>query len=249
MQSTEDNAPLRGARYGLGVSLESFAIVDDDPAFSRWLRVTLEGAGYRCTEFRTYPESGIDVERLGLNAVLLDLAVPALDRHGAIRRIRALSEVPILVLSARADEQDTVSALDAGADDYLVKPLSAGEFLARVRVALRHGRARRAPHVGPVRVSELEVDLLRREVYLRGQLLALTPTDYKLLSLLARNLGRVVPRQQLLHEAWGPNARDPHYLRVYMARLRRKLDPERAGTRYIVTEAGVGYRLLAELRR
>jgi two-component system KDP operon response regulator KdpE len=164
----------------------------------------------------------------------------------AIRRIRSASDIPIVVVTERADEQDKISALDAGADDYLTRPLGAGEFLARMRVALRHGRARRGPHGGQLAIRDLRIDLMKREVSLRGLRLALTPTDYKLLSLLARNVGRVVSHEQLLQEAWGPNAHDPHYLRVYMARLRRKLDPERAGTRYIVTEAGVGYRLVAE---
>jgi two-component system KDP operon response regulator KdpE len=117
-----------------------------------------------------------------------------------------------------------------------------------VRVALRHGRARRAGRGGRIQIGELRIDLMSREVRLKDERLLLTPTDYKLLALLARNVGRVVPHEQLLHEGWGPNACDPHYLRVYMARLRRKLDPARTGERYILTEAGIGYRLLTELR-
>ncbi|HEX3776514.1 MAG TPA: response regulator transcription factor [Polyangiaceae bacterium] len=230
------------ARYGPG---ELLAIIDEEPSSSRWLRGVLETAGYRCLQFDGYFKSRFDAAAVGLSAIVLDLAPPALDRLGTIRSIRGESEVPILVVTERADEQDKIAALDTGADDYVIKPLGPGEFLARVRVALRHGSARRGTPGGRVQLGELAIDLLSREVTLFGERLAFTPTDYKLLALLARNVGRVVPHEQLLHEAWGPNARDPHYLRVYMARLRRKLDPDRAGTRYIVTEAGVGYRLLA----
>ena len=230
---------------GLGPLL---GIIQEDPLFSSWLRATLEAADYRCLELPSYSESNLNIDDLGVSAVVLDPAGSGPDGVSAIRSIRDASEVPILVVTERAHEQDKINALDAGADDYLTRPLAAGEFLARVRVALRHGRARRGPHGGQLAIGELRMDLLSREVSLRGSRLALTPTDYKLLALLARNLGRVVAHQQLLHEAWGPNARDPHYLRVYMARLRRKLDPERRGVRYIVTEAGVGYRLLDKLR-
>jgi two-component system KDP operon response regulator KdpE len=245
MPSVEEHDRGRYAPNGHG---PVFAIIDEDPGFSRLLGATLEAAGYRASEFRSYTEFELNVAGSRVDAIVLDLAAPKLDRLAAIHGIRAASEAPILVATERADELDKICALDAGADDYLIKPLSSGEFLARVRVALRHGRARRVPHSGRVAIDELSIDLLRREVSVRGARLALTPTDYKLLALLARNLGRVVPHEQLLREAWGPHARDPHYLRVYMARLRRKLDPERAGLRYIVTEPGVGYRLLAALR-
>jgi two-component system, OmpR family, KDP operon response regulator KdpE len=222
------------------------AIIDEDEHSARWLRSTLAAANYRCLSFRSYSEAELQIDALGIKAVLLDLAYPSSARMEAIRGIRSASDVPVLVVTAGADERDKVSSLDAGADDYLTKPIPQGEFLARIRVALRHGRARNNPPGGRVQVGELSLDLLAREVTLRGARLSLTPTDYKLLSLLARNQGRVVPHRRLLQEAWGPNARDPHYLRVYMARLRRKLDPERTGLQYIVTEAGVGYRLLSK---
>jgi two-component system KDP operon response regulator KdpE len=233
---------FRNARLGAAL-----AIVDEDEQFVSGLCATLSGEGYRCLSFVRYPDPEPNLEALGVKAVLLDLAAPTHDRAATIGRIRATSDVPILIVSSSTAESEKVSALDAGADDYLTKPLAVGEFLARVRVALRHGRARRGSSGGQVEVGELRIELLRREVTLRGQRLALTPTDYKLLSLLARNLGRVVPHGQLLHEAWGPNVRETHYLRVYMARLRRKLDPDRAGLQYIMTAPGVGYRLSESL--
>ena len=222
------------------------AVVDEDEQFTRGLCAMLAGEGYRCLVFARYSATELDLNSLGVQAVLLDLASADRAQVAAIRRIREASDVPILVVTSHADEQDKVCALDAGADDYLTKPLALGEFLARVRVALRHGRARRGAYRGQVDVGELRIELLRREATLRGEQLLLTPTDYKLLALLARNLGRIVPHGQLLREAWGPNVKDPHYLRVYMARLRRKLDPERSGLRYIMTAPGVGYRLSAQ---
>ena len=220
------------------------AIIDEDARFARYLCATLQAAGYRCATFSSHSALGSAIEQLGAQAVLLDLAAPELKRIEVIARIRAASAIPVLVLTASDDEADKVSALDAGADDYLTKPVATGELLARLRVAQRHGRARRHSSGERVTSGELSVDLLTREVSVRGIRLSLTPTDYKLLALLSRNIGRVVPREQLLHEGWGPQARDPHYLRVYMARLRRKLDPRRTGVRFITTETGIGYRLL-----
>src|SRR5450432_1404630 len=178
---------------GLGPLL---GIIQEDPHFSSGLRATLEAADYRCVELPS-SESNLNIDDLGVSAVVLDLAASGPESLGAIRSIRDTSEVPILVVTERAQEQDKISALDAGADDYLTRPLAAGEFLARVRVALRHGRARRGPHGGQLAIGELSMDLLSREVSLGGSRLALTPTDYKLLALLARNLGRVVAHQQL----------------------------------------------------
>jgi two-component system KDP operon response regulator KdpE len=221
------------------------AIIDADMRCAHWLDATLQAADYRCLRFPGYSESELKIDALAIKAVLLDLTT-ASARIEAIRSIRAVSDVPVLVVTSSAEEGDKVSSLDAGADDYMTKPVAAGELLARVRVALRHGRARRHSPGGRVQVGDLSLDLLSRDVLLRGARLALTPTDYKLLALLARNLGRVVSHRQLLQEAWGPNARDPHYLRVYFARLRRKLDPDRTGLRYIVTEPGIGYRLLLQ---
>ena len=219
-------------------------VIDEDPRFAHYLCATLKPAGYSCSAFTSYESVDPPLEQLSAQAVLLDLAQPELKRIEVISRIRATSAIPILVLSTSNQELDKVAALDAGADDYLTKPVAPGELLARLRVAQRHGRARRHSPGARICSGDLSIDLLTREVSLRGARLSLTPTDYKLLALLARNIGRVVPREQLLHEGWGPHARDPHYLRVYMARLRRKLDQRRSGVRYIATETGIGYRLL-----
>ena len=224
------------------------AIIDSDARFVRSLCATLGGGGYRCASFTRYPARGLRLEELGIQAVLLDLGAPDGERVAVLREIRRTSLIPILVVAASALEQDKVSALDAGADDYVTKPVASGELLARVRVALRHGQAQRHSRGEHVRVGELHIDLVTRVVILGGRSLALTPTDYRLLALLARNVGRVVSREQLLQEGWGPHAHDLHYLRVYMARLRRKLDPERTAAQFISTEAGIGYRLLTKPR-
>ncbi|MES1173538.1 MAG: response regulator transcription factor [Myxococcales bacterium] len=216
------------------------AVFDEDPQFARSVCAVLAAEGHCC---QTYPSFvGSEFDASAVEVVVLDLGDSEPGRLEAIRCIRKSSEVPIVVVTAGRREEDKVLALDVGADDYLIKPLAPGEFLARIRVALRHGRAR-SPTGAQVQLGDLRIDLVRREVTLRAGRLALTPTDYKLIALLARNLGRVVSHARLLHAGWGPNAHDPHYLRVYMARLRRKLDPDRSGSRFIVTEPGIGYRL------
>jgi two-component system, OmpR family, KDP operon response regulator KdpE len=167
------------------------------------------------------------------------------DQDGLVvtQRLREWSKMPIIVLSARGQEQDKIAALDAGADDYLTKPFGVGELLARIRVALRHAAA--GPTGQPqLAIGELEVDLGRRQVRLAGKEVHLTPNEYKLLAELAKHAGRVLTHRQLLRDVWGPNAGDQvQYLRVYMAQLRNKLEREPARPRYLITEPGVGYRL------
>jgi two-component system KDP operon response regulator KdpE len=162
--------------------------------------------------------------------------------------MREWTAVPVIVLSARGQERDKVTALDAGADDYVSKPFGAGELLARIRVALRHTAG--ASHEGEdaaFTVGDLEVDQLRRHVTMRGVEIKLTPIEYKLLTTLVRHAGKVVTHQQLLRDVWGPSHDDQaHYVRVYMAHLRHKLEAEPARPRYLLTEPGVGYRLAVE---
>jgi two-component system KDP operon response regulator KdpE len=170
-----------------------------------------------------------------------------MDGLEVIRRVRGWSAVPIIVLSARGQERDKVGALDAGADDYVSKPFSAGELLARLRVALRHAAGAAHEDTAAFTVGELQVDLLRRQVSVAGTDVKLTPIEYKLLATLVRHAGKVVTHPQLLREVWGPSHDDQaHYVRVYMAHLRHKLEKEPARPRYLLTEPGVGYRLVDE---
>jgi two-component system KDP operon response regulator KdpE len=171
-----------------------------------------------------------------------------MDGLEVIRRLRGWTAVPVIVLSARGQERDKVSALDAGADDYVSKPFGADELLARIRVALRHGAgASSEGDQAAFTVGDLQVDRLRRRVTVRGTEVKLTPIEYKLLATLVRHAGKVLTHQQLLREVWGPtHDAQAHYVRVYMAHLRHKLEVEPARPRYILTEPGVGYRLAAD---
>jgi len=223
-------------------------LIEDEPQIRRFLRTTLGGQGYRLFEVANGADALIEVAQRQPDVVILDLGLPDIDGIDVIRRLREWSATPIIVLSARGQERDKVAALDAGADDYVAKPFSAGELLARIRVALRHTAG--ASHEGSeatFKVGELEVDLLRRHVSMRGGEVKLTPIEYKLLTTLVRHAGKVVTHQQLLREVWGPSHDDQsHYVRVYMAHLRHKLEAEPARPRYLLTEPGVGYRLVVE---
>jgi len=223
-------------------------LVEDEPQIRRFLRATLTGHGYRLFEATTGAEGLTEVSSRQPNVVIVDLGLPDMDGLELIRRVREWSRVPIIVLSARGQEGDKVTALDAGADDYVSKPFNVGELLARMRVALRHTAG--ASHEGDTiafTVADLQVDLLRRRVLLLGHEVRLTPIEYKLLTTLVRHAGKVVTHQQLLNEVWGPTHTDQsHYVRVYMGHLRHKLEAEPARPRYLLTEPGVGYRLAAE---
>ena len=165
-----------------------------------------------------------------------------------IRDVRGWSAVPIIVLSARVDEQDKIRALDAGADDYLTKPFGVGELLARVRATLRRQRQPAASDDGVVQFGDVRVDLKDRLVTRNKQLVHMTPTEFRLLSVLVKNAGRVVTNPQLLREVWGPsNSENGHYLRIYMGHLRQKLEADPAQPQYLLTETAVGYRLLLPL--
>ena len=223
-------------------------LIEDELQIRRFLRATLAGQGYRLFEATTGADGLIEVASRQPDVVIVDLGLPDMDGLDVIRRLREWTAVPVIVLSARGQERDKVTALDAGADDYVSKPFGAGELLARIRVALRHTAG--ASHEGEeaaFKVGDLEVDQLRRHVTLRGAEVKLTPIEYKLLTTLVRHAGKVVTHQQLLREVWGPSHDDQaHYVRVYMAHLRHKLESEPARPRYLLTEPGVGYRLAAE---
>jgi two-component system, OmpR family, KDP operon response regulator KdpE len=220
-------------------------VIEDEVQIRRFLRATLTANGYRLVEATTAQEGLMQAATRQPEVVILDLGLPDLDGLEVTRRLREWTTVPIIVLSARGQESDKVTALDAGADDYLTKPFSVSELLARLRVALRHA-ARTSQESGEplFAVGDLRVDLARRQVSIAEQPVHLTPIEYKLLTTLVRYAGRVVTHRQLLQEAWGPGYSDAnHYLRVYMGQLRHKLEADPARPRYLVTEPGVGYRL------
>jgi two-component system KDP operon response regulator KdpE len=223
-------------------------LIEDEPQIRRFLRATLTGQGYRLFEAGTGADGLVEVAARQPDVVIIDLGLPDIDGFEVIRRLREWTAVPIIVLSARGQERDKVSALDAGADDYVSKPFGAGELLARVRVAVRHRARVTAGAVESVfTVGDLRVDLAARRVTLGSAEVHLTPIEYKLLTTLVRHAGKVVTHRQLLNEVWGPNAPEQsHYVRVYMAHLRHKLEAEAARPRYLLTEAGVGYRLAAD---
>ena len=220
-------------------------LIEDEAQIRRFLRATLTANGYQLLEATTAQEGLIQAATRQPEVVILDLGLPDLDGLEVTRRLREWTTVPIIVLSARGQESDKVTALDAGADDYLTKPFSVGELLARLRVALRHAvQTSQEPGEPTFVVGALRVDLGRRQVSLAEQQVHLTPIEYKLLTTLVRYAGRVVTHRQLLQEVWGPGHTEAsHYLRVYMGQLRHKLEADPARPRYLVTEPGVGYRL------
>ncbi len=221
-------------------------VVDDETAMRRFLRASLSSNGYALLEADTAEQGIAQAAAYNPDLILLDLGLPDLDGLVVTQRLREWSKTPIIVLSARGQEQDKVQALDAGADDYLTKPFAVGELLARIRVALRHAAA--APGGEPLfALGDLKVDLGRRQVRLGGEEVHLTPIEYKLLAVLVKHAGRVLTHRQLLGEVWGPGASEQvQYVRVYMAQLRHKLEKQPGRPRYLVTEPGVGYRLRLE---
>jgi two-component system KDP operon response regulator KdpE len=223
-------------------------VVEDEPQMRRFLTAALESHEYRPVEATTAREGLAQASGRNPDVILLDLGLPDADGIDVTRRIREWSRAPIIVISARGQEQDKIAALDAGADDYLTKPFGVGELMARLRVALRHAAR---PDVGsgePVfTTGDLRVDLERRQVWVAGAEVHLTPTQYKLLATMVRHAGKVLTHRRLLTEVWGPNVTEhTHYLRVYMAQLRHKLERDPARPLYFLTEPGVGYRLRSE---
>lgn len=219
-------------------------VIDDEYQIRRMLSVALSAHGYALAE--------ADSGREGLNqalifhpdAIILDLGLPDLDGMDVIKHLREWSQVPVIILTVRERENDKIGALDAGADDYLTKPFSMGELLARIRVALR--RSAKAEEGPVLTFGDLTVDLARRLVLLKGNELKLTPTEYEILKHLALHAGRVVTHRQLLRAVWGPNFQEEtHYLRVYVGQLRRKIEHNPTQPSFIMTEPGVGYRFMS----
>ncbi len=222
-------------------------LVEDEPQMRRFLRVALEGSGYRLQEAATGQEGLHLAASHRPQVILLDLGLPDMDGLELTQRLREWCATPIIVLSARGQETDKIGALDAGADDYLTKPFSTGELMARIRVALRHERKPEGGEEPVFALGRWRVDLARRQVLVDGEEVHLTPLEYKLFTTLIRHAGKVVTHQQLLREVWGgvPGAQ-PLYLRVYMTQLRHKLEEDPSRPRYLQTEPGVGYRLRTE---
>ncbi|MBI2492205.1 MAG: response regulator [Candidatus Rokubacteria bacterium] len=223
-------------------------VIEDEAQIRRFLRAALTGQGYRVFEADTGEDGLIEAASRQPDVVIVDLGLPDIDGLQVIARLREWSTVPIIVLSARGQEPDKVAALDAGADDYLSKPFGVGELMARMRVALRHAaRGERDAPDATFTVGGLVVDQGRRRVSVDAAEVHLTPIEYRLLATLVRHAGKVMTHRQLLQEVWGPNATEhAHYLRVYMAHLRRKVEADSAQPRYLLTEPGVGYRLADE---
>jgi two-component system KDP operon response regulator KdpE len=218
-------------------------VVDDEVQIVRALRINLTARGYEVLTAHD-GASALSVAAGGKpDVVVLDLGLPDLDGSEVIAGIRGWSSVPIIVLSARTDSADKVSALDAGADDYVTKPFGMDELLARLRAAVRRSEVPAGGEEAVVETASFSVDLAAKKVRRGGVEVHLTPTEWGLLEMLARNPGRLVGQKQLLQEVWGPAyAKESHYLRVYLAQLRRKLEPEPSKPRHLLTEPGMGYR-------
>lgn len=220
-------------------------VIEDDPSIRRFLRTSLGSHGFNVIDAETGKQGIVEVEIRKADLVILDLGLPDMDGVDVIKAIRTWSSVPIIILSARSGEQQKIDALDAGADDYLTKPFGFGELLARIRVALRHATRSQDQNQDHVfSTGNLKVDLANRLVSVDDKEIHLTPIQYRLLTVLVKNAGKVLTHQQILKDVWGPSYREnAHYLRIYMSQLRQKLEADPTRPQLLLTETGVGYRL------
>lgn len=222
-------------------------LIEDEKQIRRFVRASLEAEGWHVFEAETVRQGLVEAGTRKPDLIVLDLGLPDRDGIDFIRDFRSWSDLPIIVLSARSGEAEKIAALDVGADDYLTKPFGVGELLARVRVALR--RRERANESGSsvVEFGGVQIDLVNRTVKRNGQLVHLTPIEYRLLTLMVRNAGKVLTHRQILTEVWGPShVESNHYLRIYMGQLRHKLEENPARPRFFLTDVGVGFRLALE---
>lgn len=220
-------------------------IVDDEPPIRRLLRTSLSSQGFHVTEAASGEAALTEVEQSRPDLVVLDLGLPDIDGLQVIRTLRdSGSSVPILVLSSRADEKGKVEALDLGADDYVTKPFGTAELFARIRAALRH-RLQQQGEPPIFRSGDLEVDLVRRIVRVRGEEMKLTPKEYDILRMLVAHAGKVLTHRMLMNEVWGGET-DVQYLRIYIRQIRQKIEADPEQPRHILTETGIGYRLNME---
>lgn len=218
-------------------------VIDDEPQIRKLLRVSLSAYGYVLDEAGTGGEAINRTAIFKPDIVIIDLGLPDMDGKDAIKAIRDWSRVPIIILSARDQEQEKIAALDAGADDYVSKPFGVGELMARMRVSLRRSAA--SDDAAVITCGGLTIDLTLRRVVVDGREVRLTPTEYEILKVLAQNAGRVLTHKQLLKAVWGhAYNEDMHYIRVYIGQLRHKIEVDSAQPRYIITESGIGYRLM-----
>ena len=216
-------------------------IVDDEPQILRALQINLNARGYQTLPAADGASALDQAAKHAVDVVILDLGLPDMDGIDVIRGLRGWTDVPIIILSARHASDEKVDALDAGADDYVTKPFDLNELLARVRAATR--RVGGAPESPTVETTDFEISLIDKRVTRNGEAVRLTPIEWNILELLARNPGRLISQQQVLTHVWGPAyTKETQYLRVYIAQLRRKLEPDPARPRYLLTEAGMGYR-------
>ena len=220
-------------------------VVEDEAEIRRFIRLSLQAESLQVAEADGVQRGLVEAGTRRPDLVVLDLGLPDGDGIEFIRGLRAWSEIPIIVLSARTNEQDKIAALDAGADDYLVKPFGTGELLARVRAQLRRHPRANADAQSVLEFGDVRVDLVRRTVERAGAAVHLTPIEYRLLTHLASSPNRVLTHPQLLKAVWGPShSEDTHYVRIYMGHLRAKLEADASQPRHFVTELGVGYRFV-----
>ncbi len=225
----------------------SILVVEDEADIRRFVRLSLESEGYDVFEADTIKRGLIDAGTRRPELVVLDLGLPDGDGVDFIRDLRGWSQVPVIVLSARSGENAKISALDAGADDYLVKPFGAGELMARVRAQLRRHSQQTQAGEPVIRFGDVSIDLARRVVERNQQQLHLTPIEYRLLTHLATQPDRVITYRQLLKAVWGPgHMEDIHYVRVHMANLRKKIEASPSMPRHLITEGGIGYRFVSQ---
>lgn len=224
-----------------------FLIVEDDTQISNFIRFSLKSQMYNCLESSTGKEALNIITSEKITVIILDLGLPDMDGLDLIKQVREYSNVPIIVVSARDQDLEKVEALDAGADDYLTKPFSIKELLARIRVALRHSNLVNSEPLPVYRVADLVIDPAKHKMSLRGKDIHLTPMEFDVLTLLLKNCGKVLTHKYILKKVWGSSLdSDMQSLRVFMANIRRKIEDDPAKPRYIITEVGIGYRFTDE---
>jgi two-component system, OmpR family, KDP operon response regulator KdpE len=220
-------------------------VIDDEPQIRKLLRVSLGAHGYVIEEAATGHDGILSAASFKPDLAIVDLGLPDMDGITVVGEIRTWSQVPIVILTARDQEQEKIAALDAGADDYVTKPFGVGELMARMRVCIR--RAATSENEPVLTCGGLVVDLVQRRVTVGGKEVKLTPTEYEIIKLLAQHAGKVLTHKQLLKAVWGNSYNeDTHYIRVYIGQLRRKIEENPTQPQYIVTESGVGYRLMCK---